>query len=174
MGAIGRPEPSRPRAATPPADPEPAGPRPAAHTLDRLPILPILSAVDPQRTITASNAKANLGEVLGSLAVKGPVNITRNGRLVGVLTAPTMPAAAPQDGRASRSLDALAVLEALAVLYASGAISWRRIADETGVAFGELLSALARQGLALPQVSAAKRPAQAALWETALRQAAGR
>ena len=168
MGAIGRPEPSRLRAATPPADPEPAGSRPAAHTLDRLPILPILSAVDPQRTITASNAKANLGEVLGTLAAKGPVNITRNGRLVAVLAAPTMPAAAPQDGRASPSLDALAVL------YASGAISWRRIADETGVAFGELLSALARQGLALPQVSAAKRPAQAALWETALRQAAGR
>ena len=168
MGAIGRPESSRPQAARPPADPEPAGPRPAAHTLDRLPILPILSDMDPQRTITASNAKANLGEVLGSLAVKGPVKITRNGRLVGVLTAPTMPAAAPQDGRASPSLDALAVL------YASGAISWRRIADETGVAFGELLSALTRQGLALPKVSAAKRPAQAALWETALRQAAGR
>ena len=132
-------------------------------------ILPILSAMDPQRTITATNAKANLGEVLGSLAVKGPVKITRNGRLVGVLTAPTMPAAASQDdGSASQSLDALAVL------YASGAISWRRIAQETGVAFGELLSALARQGLALPRVNAAKRPEQAALWETALRQAAQR
>ena len=124
--------------------------------------------MDPQRTITATNAKANLGEVLGSLAVNGPVKITRNGRLVGVLTAPAMPAATSQDGSASQSLDALAVL------YASGAISWRRIAQETGVAFGELLSALSRQGLALPRVNAAKRPEQAALWEAALRHAARR
>ena len=124
--------------------------------------------MDAHRTITASNAKANLGAVLGSLAVNGPVKITRNGRLVGVLTAPTMPAAAPQDGSANQSLDALAVL------YASGAISWRRIAQETGVACGELLSALARQGLALPRVNAAKRPEHAALWEAALRQAARR
>ena len=68
--------------------------------------------MDAHRTITASNAKANLGAVLGSLALNGPVKITRNGRLVGVLTAPTMPAAAPQDGSANQSLDALAVLYA--------------------------------------------------------------
>ena len=40
------------------------------------------------RTITSSDAKANLGEVLGSLASQGPIEITRNGRLVGVLTPP--------------------------------------------------------------------------------------
>ena len=124
--------------------------------------------MDAHRTITASNAKANLGEVLGSLAAKGPVKITRNGRLVGVLAAPNLPATSVQDQGAGQALDNVAVL------YASGAMSWRRIADETGVAFGELLLAVARQGLALPQVSAAKRPAQTALWESALRQAAGR
>ena len=140
-----------------------------ATSLVNLSNLPILACMVIPRTITASDAKARLGQVLGSLVADGPVSITRNGRLVGVLAAPIASPAAPQQLRGAATH-----LDTLAALYSAGAISWRRIADETGAAFGELLLSLSRQGLALPEVTAPKRPAQAALWEAALRQAAGR
>lgn len=114
------------------------------------------------RTITSSDAKANLGEVLGSLAAQGPIEITRNGRLVGVLAPPTV---RPKDTDPGR-------LAALAALYSAGAVTWRAIADETGAAFGELLLELARQGLPLPTVVAPKRPEQAALLDDAMAKAA--
>jgi prevent-host-death family protein len=113
------------------------------------------------RTITASDAKAKLGEVLASLAVQGPIEITRNGRLVGVLTPPESIARAENSPH----------LSALAALYAAGAVSWQRISDETGASFGELLAELARQELQLPRVAARKRPEQAAVFEEALAQA---
>ena len=114
------------------------------------------------RTITSSEAKAKLGEVLGSLAAQGPIEITRNGRLVSVLAAP---AVQPKDTDPGR-------LAALAALYSAGAVTWRAIADETGAAFGELLLKLARQGLPLPAVVAPKRPEQAALLDEAIAAAA--
>ncbi|HYN61863.1 MAG TPA: type II toxin-antitoxin system prevent-host-death family antitoxin [Rubrivivax sp.] len=40
------------------------------------------------RSLTASEAKGNLGQVLGTLVSEGPVEITRNGRLVAVISAP--------------------------------------------------------------------------------------
>ena len=115
------------------------------------------------RTITSSDAKANLGEVLGSLAAQGPIEITRNGRLVGVLAAPAM--VRPKGADSDR-------LGALAALYSAGAVTWRAIADENGAAFGELLLELARQGLPLPTVVAPKRPEQAALLDEAMAKAA--
>ena len=114
------------------------------------------------RTITASEAKANLGEVLGSLAAQGPIEITRNGRLVGVLAPPAVPPKGTDPGR----------LAALAALYSAGAVTWRTIADETSAAFGELLLELARQGLPLPMVVAPKRSEQAALLDEAMAKAA--
>ena len=114
------------------------------------------------RTITSSDAKANLGEVLGSLAAQGPIEITRNGRLVGVLAPPAMRPKATDPGR----------LAAMAALYSAGAVTWRAIADETGAAFGELLLELARQGLPLPTVVAPKRPEQAALLDEVMAKAA--
>ena len=115
------------------------------------------------RTITSSDAKAKLGEVLGSLAAQGPIEITRNGRLVGVLAPPAMRPKATDPGR----------LAALAALYSAGAVTWRAIADETGAAFGELLLLeLARQGLPLPTVVAPKRPEQAALLDEVMAKAA--
>ena len=114
------------------------------------------------RTITSSDAKANLGEVLGSLAAQGPIEITRNGRLVGVLAPPAVLPKATDPGR----------LAAMAALYSAGAVTWRAIADETGAAFGELLLELARQGLPLPTVVAPKRPEQAALLDEVMAKAA--
>ena len=114
------------------------------------------------RSITSSDAKANLGEVLGSLAAQGPIEITRNGRLVGVLAPPAMRPKATDPGR----------LAAMAALYSAGAVTWRAIADETGAAFGELLLELARQGLPLPTVVAPKRPEQAALLDEVMAKAA--
>ena len=114
------------------------------------------------RTITSSDAKAKLGEVLGSLAAQGPIEITRNGRLVGVLAPPAMRPKATDPGR----------LAAMAALYSAGAVTWRAIADETGAAFGELLLELARQGLPLPTVVAPKRPEQAALLDEVMAKAA--
>jgi hypothetical protein len=116
------------------------------------------------RTVTASDAKGSLGQLLGSLATQGAVEITRNGHLVGVLTAP------PQRARTADP-DRMA---ALAPPYAAGKLGWREIADDTGAAFGELLLELARQGLTLPQVSAEKRPAQAAHLRAIFKQAARR
>lgn len=118
----------------------------------------------PARSITSSEAKASLGELLGSLATEGPVEITRNGRRVAVLSAP------PEQANA---LEATRLAD-LAVLYAAGKLAWREIAAETGAAFGDLLVELARQNLQLPRVTPAKRPEQVAMLDAVLRQAVQR
>ncbi len=102
------------------------------------------------RSITSSEAKASLGELLSSLATDGPVEITRNGRRVAVLSAPT----------AVLSPVAASRLAELAKLYAAGKITWREIASEADIAFGDLLLELAKQDLRLPQVMPSKRPQQ--------------
>ena len=103
------------------------------------------------RTMTSSDAKTNFGEVLSSLNSAGPIEITRNGKSVGLLTLP--PAQAVDGGR----------LAALAAAYAQGRVSWPQIAEETGASFGELLLALGLQKLSLPKVVASRRPEQTAL-----------
>jgi prevent-host-death family protein len=113
------------------------------------------------RSIPASAAKANLGEVLSSLATDGGVEITRNGRPIGILTA-------PEQNIQATSVARLAVL---APLYSSGAISWHQVSDETGAAFGDLLIELGRQNLQLPRVAAKKRPEQQALLDEVFRRA---
>ena len=113
--------------------------------------------MDKIRTISASDAKQGLGELLASLPSSGPVQITRNGRAVAVLVA------APP----ATSVN----LDKLAAMYARGDIEWRRIADETGASFGDLLIELGRQGLSLPIVAAKKSPKQAALFNSILRRA---
>lgn len=120
--------------------------------------------MNPSRSITSSEAKASLGELLGSLAAEGPVEITRNGRKVAVLSAPS---------EQTNALEATRLAE-LAALYAAGRVTWREIAAETGAAFGDLLGELARQNLQLPRVMPAKRPEQAALFDAVLRRAARR
>jgi len=103
------------------------------------------------RTMTSSDAKTNFGEVLSSLNSAGPVEITRNGKSVALLTLPP-----------AQTIDS-ARLAALALAYAQGRVSWPQIAEETGAGFGELLLALGLQKLSLPKVVAKKRPEQAAL-----------
>ena len=114
------------------------------------------------RTLTSSEAKGSLGEVLSSLVTEGPVEITRNGRLVAVISPPPehKPAYAPDR------------LSALAALYAAGKVTWRQIADETDASFGDVLLELAKQNLQLPLVSAEKRPEQVRLFNAVLRRAA--
>jgi prevent-host-death family protein len=116
------------------------------------------------RSLTASEAKAKLGEVLGSLSGDGPVEITRNGRVVAVITA------APPRGGAP----VVAGLELLASQYSAGKVTWRQIADETGASFGELLVELSKQNLPLPLVTAEKRPEQLAHLEAIFKRAAQR
>jgi prevent-host-death family protein len=120
--------------------------------------------MQPARTITSSEAKASLGELLASLASEGPVEITRNGRKVAVLSAPVERGATVAAARVAE----------LAGLYAAGKVAWRDIAAETGIAFGDLLLALARQGLQLPRVTPAKRPEQVALFRAILQQSTNR
>lgn len=116
------------------------------------------------RSITSSEAKASLGELLGSLTTDGPVEITRNGRKVAVLSAPAEQTIAVEAAR----------LAELAALYANGKVTWRQIAAESGVTFGDLLVELAKQDLRLPRVTPAKRPEQVSMFNAILRRASGR
>lgn len=116
------------------------------------------------RTITSSEVKGALGQLLGSLASEGPIEITRNGHLVGVLSAPPKRTLASDADRMSM----------LAMLYAAGKLTWREIADETGAAFGDLLLELSKQDLELPRVTPEKRPEQVALLGAIFRQASKR
>ena len=70
-------------------------------------------------TISSSDAKATLGDVLSSLNTHGPIEITRNGKSVGVLTLPPV-----QTVDKSR-------ITVLAIAYSKGLISWPQIAEET-------------------------------------------
>jgi prevent-host-death family protein len=108
------------------------------------------------RTITSTDAKSNLGEVLASLNTAGPVEITRNGKVVGLLS----PVAHQAMGREQ--------LGKFAVAYSKGSVSWAQISEETGASYGELLVALAAGNLPLPQVTAKKNPAQLALFSKIL------
>lgn len=114
------------------------------------------------RSITSTDAKSNLGELLASLNSAGPIEITRNGKAVGLLS-PVL-GQTPDAGRLSK----------FAAAYSNGAISWSQIAEETGVSYGELLMAMALQSLPLPQVIAKKSPAQFALFGKILKVAAAR
>jgi len=109
--------------------------------------------MQPPRSVTSSQAKAGLGELLSSLPTDGPVEITRSGRQVAVLFESVHRQTAHERFR----------LAALAASYAAGKVAWKEIAAETGVAFGDLLTELARQNLRLPRVTPEKRPEQAAL-----------
>lgn len=120
--------------------------------------------MNPVRSVTSSEAKASLNELLGSLTTEGPVEITRNGRKVAVLSAP------PEQTNACEATR----LAELAALYAAGKVTWRELAAETGAAFGDLLVELARQNLQLPRVMPAKRPEQVAMFDAILQQAARR
>ena len=108
------------------------------------------------RTISSSEAKANLGDVLSSLGTHGPVEITRNGKPVGLLTLP--PAHAVDRSR----------IAALAMAYSKGLISWPQIAEETGASYGELLIELGLKHLHIPQVTPKNRPEQIAVFHRIL------
>ena len=108
------------------------------------------------RRITSSEAKSNLGELLASLGSQGAVEITRNGKPVGILSPPF---AQPVDaGR----------LASLALAYSKGLITWNQVSDETGIGFGDLLVALGSQNLHLPKVVAKRTPAQDGLYRQIL------
>ncbi|MBK9441442.1 MAG: type II toxin-antitoxin system prevent-host-death family antitoxin [Comamonadaceae bacterium] len=114
------------------------------------------------RTISSSDAKANLGDVLSSLNTQGPVEITRNGKSVGLLTLPAV-----QTVDRSR-------MSALAIAYSKGLISWPQIAEETGASYGELLVALGLKNLQIPQVTPTNRPEQIAFFNHILDLAAAK
>jgi len=119
-------------------------------------------AMPHTRTVTSSEAKGSLGEILGSLSKDGPVQITRNGRLVAVISAPRAQKSTHPDGQ----------LSALVTQYAAGKVTWRQIADETDASFGDVLLELARQNLELPRVCAEKRAEQLSLFQAVLKRAA--
>lgn len=112
------------------------------------------------RTISSSEAKANFGDVLSSLNSHGPIEITRNGKSVGLLSLPPV-----QTGDKSR-------VAALAMAYAKGLISWPQITEETGASYGDLLVALGLKNLQIPKVTPKNRPAQIAFFHHILDKAA--
>ena len=114
------------------------------------------------RTVTSTDAKSKLGELLASLNTTGPVEITRNGKTVGLLT----PAA-------HQALDTERLAK-FAAAYSKGTVNWAQIAEETGASYGELLVAMAVDNLPLPQVNAKKNPVQAALFAKMLKDAGKR
>lgn len=103
------------------------------------------------RTISSSDAKANLGDVLSSLPTHGPIEITRNGKAVGLLTLPPV-----------QSVDRSRIA-ALATAYSNGLISWPQIAEETGASYGDLLVELGLKNLQIPKVTPKNRPEQIAI-----------
>ena len=108
------------------------------------------------RTISSSEAKANLGEVLSSLNTHGPIEITRNGKSVGLLT--LAPVQAVDRSR----------IAALAIAYSKGLISWPQISEETGASYGDLLVALGCNNLQIPKVTPKNRPEQIAFFHQLL------
>ena len=104
------------------------------------------------RTISSSDAKANLGDVLSSLNTHGPIEITRNGKPVGLLTLPPV-----QTVDKSR-------IAVLAIAYSKGLISWPQIAEETAASYGDLLIALGLKNLQIPKVKPKNRPEQIAFF----------
>ena len=114
------------------------------------------------RTISSSEAKANLGDVLSSLNTHGPIEITRNGKSVGLLTLP--PRQAVDRSR----------MAALAMAYSKGLISWPQISEETGVSYGDLLIVLGLKNLKIPKVASKNRPEQIAIFNRILDLAAAK
>ena len=104
------------------------------------------------RKISSSDAKASLGDVLSSLNTHGPIEITRNGKPVGLLTLPPV-----QTVDKSR-------IAALAIAYSKGLISWPQIAEETAASYGDLLVALGLKNLQIPKVKPKNRPEQIAFF----------
>ena len=116
----------------------------------------------PVRTISSSEAKASLGDVLSSLSTQGPIEITRNGKPVGLLSLPPVQAV-------DRSR-----IAALALAYSKGLISWPQIAEETGASYGELLIELGLKNLQIPKVKPKNRPEQMAIFNRILDLAAAK
>jgi prevent-host-death family protein len=114
------------------------------------------------RTISSSDAKANLGDVLSSLNTHGPIEITRNGKSVGLLSLPPV-----QTVDRSR-------IAALAIAYSKGLISWPQIAEETGASYGDLLVELGLKNLQIPKVTPKNRPEKIAFFHHILDVAAAK
>ncbi len=112
------------------------------------------------RKISSSKVRANLGDVLSSLNTLGPIEITRNGKSVGLLT---LPPAQVVDRRQ---------VAALAIAYSKGLISWPQISEETGASYGELLIEMGLKNLQIPKVTAKNRPEQIATFHRILESAA--
>lgn len=112
------------------------------------------------RKISSSKARANFGDLISSLNKHGPIEITRNGKSVALLTLP--PAQVVDRSRVA----------ALAIAYSKGLISWPEIAQETGASYGELLIALGLKNLQIPKVTAKNRPEQIATFHRILESAA--
>ncbi len=108
------------------------------------------------RTISSSDAKTNLGDVLSSLSTHGPIEITRNGKVIGLLTLPV-----------AQTLDRSRI-SALAIAYSKGLISWPQIAEETGASYGDLLIELGLKNLQIPKVTPKNSPEQIALFHRIL------
>ena len=104
------------------------------------------------RKISSSDAKATLGDVLSSLNTHGPIEITRNGKPVGLLTLPPV-----------QTVDK-SQIAALAIAYSKGLISWPQIAEETAASYGDLLVALGLKNLQIPKVKPKNRPEQIAFF----------
>ena len=114
------------------------------------------------RTISSSYARSNFGYILSSLYTHGPLEITRNGKPVGLLTL-------PPEQTVDRSR-----IAALAIAYSKGLISWQQISEETRASYGDLLLELGLNNLQIPTVTHKKTPAQVAVFHRILDLAAAK
>ena len=98
------------------------------------------------KTISATDAKNKFGDLMNMISA-GPVAITKNNKVVAVLTPSSQGLAQPS----------AAYLDTMLAEYSTGAVSRKELEEATGLWFGEILVELSKRGLTLPRVDAAQK-----------------
>lgn len=96
------------------------------------------------RSITATEAKNKFGDLMHMVAA-GPIAITKNNKIVAILSPISRPNQSPGF-----------YLDKLLAEYSAGGLSRRELEEATGLCFGDVLSALGERGLSLPRVDSTK------------------
>ena len=96
------------------------------------------------KTISATDAKNRFGDLMNMIS-SGSVAITKNNKVVAILTPAAQERAQPAD----------TYLNKILAEYSAGVVSRKRVEEATGLWFGEILAEMAKRKLALPKVNSA-------------------